>query len=75
MANIAEGFGRRSPSEFAQALTVSRGSLHELRSHLFVARDQKYLDETAFTEMDQQIEKTLSLVNGLLTHLLGRRKG
>lgn len=37
MANIAEGHGRRTNSEFANFLNVARGSAAEVQSHLHVA--------------------------------------
>ena len=42
-ANIAEGQGRRSKSEFGQFLGNARGSLLELDTHLEVALRLKYL--------------------------------
>ena len=35
MANIAEGHGRRTNSEFANFLNLSRGSAAETQSHLY----------------------------------------
>ena len=44
MANIAEGFERRASSaEFARFLRMAKGSCGELRCHLYVANDQRYL--------------------------------
>lgn len=44
MANIAEGFERRASSaDFARFLRTAKGSCGELRCHLYVASDQRYL--------------------------------
>jgi len=43
MANIAEGFVRRSNKEFIQFLFVSISSAAEVQSHLYVAQDQRYI--------------------------------
>src|SRR6266851_8633067 len=51
MANIAEGFERSRPAEFHQFLSTAKASCAELRSHLFVARDIGYLDESSFRRL------------------------
>jgi four helix bundle protein len=58
MSNIAEGFERGSRKEFVQFLHVAKASIGEVRSQLYVARDQKYIDEGTFLEM---LESMLSL--------------
>ena len=45
MANIAEGYERSaSKAEFARFLSIAKGSCGELRCHLYVALDQRYID-------------------------------
>lgn len=44
MANIAEGFERGSPGDFARFLLIAKGSCGEVRSHLHAARDLGLLD-------------------------------
>lgn len=51
MGNIAEGFGRNSDKEFANFLNISLGSATETQSHLYVALDQAYIDQSNFTEL------------------------
>ena len=47
-SNIAEGFERTSPQEFARFLSIAKGSVGELRSQLHLARRLGYLtDEQA----------------------------
>ena len=43
MSNIAEGFSRHSNKEFAQFLFISKGSVSEVQSILYVALDQAYM--------------------------------
>jgi four helix bundle protein len=48
MSNIAEGFERGSDAEFGRFLLIAKGSCGEVRSQLYVASDQGYLDEHNF---------------------------
>ncbi|MEM1442977.1 MAG: four helix bundle protein [Verrucomicrobiota bacterium] len=43
MNNIAEGFERNSPKEFAHLLGVAKGSCGEVRSMLYLAEDLNYI--------------------------------
>ncbi len=48
MSNVAEGFERGSRKEFVQFLNIAKGSSGEVRSQLYVALDQEYLDNQKF---------------------------
>jgi four helix bundle protein len=58
MSNIAEGFERGSRKEFIQFLTIAKASNGEVRSQLYVALDQSYIDEQTFSGIQ---DSTLSL--------------
>ena len=58
MSNIAEGFERGSRKEFIQFLNVAKASNGEVRSQLYVALDQNYIDEGTFSGLR---ESTLAL--------------
>jgi len=49
--NIAEGFGRFTPKEFARFLSFARASIAETQNHLIDARDRGYIDEVTFTRL------------------------
>ena len=51
MSNIAEGFERYSRSEFRQFLSIARGSVAEVRSQLYLARELKYIDAETFQSL------------------------
>jgi four helix bundle protein len=56
MSNIAEGFERFSSKEFIQFLIISKGSIAEVRSQLYVALDLKYVDEIEFGAIKEKCE-------------------
>jgi four helix bundle protein len=43
-ANLAEGCGKRSETEFARYIDIALGSARELENHLILARDLESLD-------------------------------
>ena len=73
MANIAEGFERARQSEFHQFLSIAKSSCAELRSHLYVAHDAKYVDNMTFDDL-MGIAQEVSLVLGGLRSAVQRRR-
>ena len=71
MANIAEGFIRKSDKEFIQFLFIAMSSSAEVRSHLYVALDQKYIDKRHFDEIYDQADKTGRMISNLIKYLRG----
>ena len=69
MANIAEGFGRRSDKEFANFLNIAYGSVSEARSHLCVALDLSYIGKETFAEIDGLLDEVSRMSLGLAQHL------
>ena len=69
MANIAEGFGRRSDKEFASFLNFSHGSVAETQSHLYVALDLKYISESNFSDLYRLFDEVSRMIMGLTNHL------
>src|SRR4030043_910240 len=55
MSNIAEGFSRHSNKEFAQFLFISKGSVSEVQSILYVALDQAYMNKEIFNKIYSQV--------------------
>ncbi len=73
MANIAEGFIRRSDKEFVQFLFIAMSSAAEVQSHAYVALDQGYVDRQHFDKIYGQANKTAMLISGLVKYLRAKR--
>lgn len=69
MANIAEGFARRTNKEFINFLTVAHGSAAELQSHLYVTLDEKYISELEFQDLYINTDEVSRMLQGFSTYL------
>ena len=69
MNNIAEGFERDTNKDFIKFLFIARASAGEVRSMLYVALDQKYLDKKSFQHLYRLCCRSSSLCWGLITSL------
>ena len=67
-SNIAEGCGRRTSVDTIQFLYISRGSLYEMKTQLYLAQDQKYLNKENFNELKNQILKCKKPINGFIKY-------
>jgi len=69
MANIAEGQGRFSNKEFANFLNIAHGSIAETQSHLYIALDLEYLNQTDFIELYDLLDEVAKMTMSLMKHL------
>ncbi|MEW6572161.1 MAG: four helix bundle protein [Bacillota bacterium] len=74
MANIAEGFDSQSNQTFQQFLTYAVRSATEVQSHLYVALDQGYINETTFAELYKQTEEVKKTIYGFMRYLRANAK-
>jgi four helix bundle protein len=69
MSNIAEGYERGGTKEFLQFLSMAKGSIGEVRSLLYVARDQGYIDERVFLDLSARGTEISRMISGLMAYL------
>ncbi|MBI3800860.1 MAG: four helix bundle protein [Deltaproteobacteria bacterium] len=69
MANVAEGFSRKSDREFSQFLFIAKSSAAELQSHAYIALDQGYIDESNFERLYDDLDHTSRMISNLIKHL------
>jgi len=72
MANIAEGFGRRSDKEFANFLNIAHGSMAETQSHIYIALDLNYLSQEDFKNLYALCDENSRMIMSLINHLRKR---
>lgn len=68
-ANIAEGQGRFHYQENIQFCRQARGSLYELIDHLYVALDEKYIQQTEFDDFKMVVLGLIRMTNGYIKFL------
>jgi four helix bundle protein len=69
MANIAEGFARRTNKEFINFLGMSHGSAAELQSHFYIALDQQYFTKKDFQLLYALTEEVSKMIQGFSNYL------
>lgn len=67
-SNIAEGCGRNSSRDTIQFLSISRGSLYELETQLFISFDLNYINNEQLDLVVNKITECKKLVNGFINY-------
>lgn len=67
-SNIAEGCGRRTAKNTIHFLYISRGSLYELETQIYLALDLNYLNKKQFDMLLDKITTCKKLLNGFINH-------
>ena len=69
MHNIAEGFDGGSNAEFARFLGYAHRSCTEVQSQLYIALDQGYINDSAFSELYDLAAETRGKIGGFIKYL------
>lgn len=64
-ANIAEGQGRQSTKEFMNFLSIARGSLKELETHLILSQRLALMPQTTLDKLLQDSDTISRMLAGL----------
>ncbi len=67
--NIAEGSNRRSDPDFKRFLNMSRSSLDEVVTALFIAKDQKFINEKDLDQFYKIADSLASKITALSNKL------
>lgn len=63
------GFDRSTDKDFANFLTIAKGSIAEVRSQLYSALDFGYISESEQREVNQQLKQLGSQIGGFINYL------
>ncbi len=75
-ANIAEGYERGSNAEFIYFLSISKGSAGEIRSLIYTALDEAYIEQEDFDEIYNKTTAVIKRISALMSYLRkSKRKG
>ena len=64
-SNIAEGSGRYSVKEQLHFIEIAYGSLLEVECQIDIAHDVKYVSDSEYSNVNNQIDKVSTLLSGL----------
>jgi len=68
-SNIAEGFAREGNKEFKNFLSISNGSVAEVKDQLYTALDENYITQADFDRAYALANSAAHLIGGLMTYL------
>lgn len=72
-SNIAEGRIRSGTKEFLHFLRIALGSVAELDTQLEIARREKFISETRYTEVMNRVDEIGRMLSGLIVSLKTKR--
>lgn len=74
VSNIAEGFERESNNQFIYFLLIAKASAGELRSQIYIAKNQNYITKEEFEELNNKVIEVGKTIGGFVSYLKTQRK-
>lgn len=71
VSNIAEGFERISTNQFIYFLIIAKGSAGELRTQIYIAKNQNYITEEEFNLLNDKVLEVSKTISGFVSYLKG----
>jgi len=68
-ANIAEGYGRQSTGEYRHFLSIGRGSLSELETHMLLCQRLGYIEAAEVDSLLREVEELLKMMSTLISKI------
>ena len=72
--NIVEGCGQLDNGNLIRFLGIAKGSAFETEYQLLLAKDLKYINEKDYDELNEKIQKIISMLTNLIKSLRSKRK-
>lgn len=69
VSNIAEGFERESKNQFVYFLLIAKGSAGELRAQIYIAKQQNYISQKEFEQLNEKVKEVSKTIRGFISYL------
>ena len=73
-SNIVEGFEKNNNNEFIRFLKIAKGSVGEVRNHLYIALAVNYITQQEFDKINKELDDLANQIGGFIVYLEKRRK-
>lgn len=68
-SNIAEGYGRKSPKEYAQFYSIAYGSALELETQIIISKDLSFTLPENFDKVDLLLAEVSRMLNSMISQM------
>jgi four helix bundle protein len=72
--NIVEGCGQLDNGNLIRFLGIAKGSAFEVEYQLLLAKDLKYINKKDYDELNEKIQKIISMLTNLIKSLRSKQK-